>query len=1061
MRKLAVTILILIALSFAAELHGASGFDQQLQRAGEYYRKSTLLADSGRYSEAKSPAEKALKIFEEQLGTLDPDTASGYDNLGYIKYNLGQYDQAEILYKRSLSIKKQLHRPAGRSGRYYRSMAEQHGAIGMTYLNMAHLYADMNRLEEAETYYDKALRLAGHNSLNSAIVMESIGQLHSDQGNFEQAQNYLQEALALFRRVEGDESLFVAGCNRKLSSLHQRMGDYAQAQKDLETALAIVKKKQTGNERLYGLLQETAASLYLALGDLDRAETSIAEALAILGQRYGETAPFYAQSLLAKAMLFHDMRDYELSEQLYRKVYDIYRKALPTNHPQTALVMHQLALLFQDKGQYREALEWNLKTLEMRRHLQHKEHPGTAVTLHNCGLAYTALREFDKAQAMLEEALRQYQAVFENDNIFTATTYTALAENYRQANVDDLAEEMLNKGLQIYDTLLERNDSRYIFPYFNRGWIRAKQGRYREAFDLFEDIEKLRQGVLDNLAFATEHQQLTYSRQAGHSLDAFLTLAVHLKKDGEVTRRAYNIWFMRKARVLDLQKRKMEALLKTTNPEIIENLTDLANVRMELSRRVFSQPEPGDIDVQEKNLAFLKQRKTEIEARINRLGLDYLEEGGRHVTVDQVAAALPKKSVLVDFARIRWARFEDTTTTEKRGEPRYIAFVVRPGKDVRLFDLGDAQPIDDLINRFRDHVLEVDSQESRILVDRALRDLHARTFEPLAAAVSPAGELFISPAGALNLIPFEVFKSGRNRYLIDDYLITYLPSGRDAVCPLQDIVLTAGKSVLIGGADFDARPSRQLSREKITAFYGGQPLRSRGEGEQAAKRDFLPLRWSLEEVKAIYALLGKENGVVFTGAEASKANLFEISNPRFLHFATHAYFNMPHPPKGQKAKRHSQQESYSPERPATSISPLLRAGIILAGANLQPGEGDDGNDTGRLTGEEILGLNLHATELVTLSACETGVGETLSGEGVLGLRRAFTEAGAKGLVMSLWSVYDRETKELMILFYSNLLAGKPRNVALREAALTMKKRLMADGRQHPAFWGPFIFSGIP
>ena len=140
-------------------------------------------------------------------------------------------------------------------------------------------------------------------------------------------------------------------------------------------------------------------------------------------------------------------------------------------------------------------------------------------------------------------------------------------------------------------------------------------------------------------------------------------------------------------------------------------------------------------------------------------------------------------------------------------------------------------------------------------------------------------------------------------------------------------------------------------------------------------------------------------------------------------------------------------------------SPLLRSGLALAGANTGqeggtlPADAEDG----LLLAEDIAGLDFLDTELVVLSACNTGMGQVQIGEGVLGLRRAFAAAGARTLIMSLWRVPDVETQELMEDFYGRLLAGRqPRVEALREAQLALKRR-----KSHPRYWGAFICHGAP
>lgn len=196
---------------------------------------------------------------------------------------------------------------------------------------------------------------------------------------------------------------------------------------------------------------------------------------------------------------------------------------------------------------------------------------------------------------------------------------------------------------------------------------------------------------------------------------------------------------------------------------------------------------------------------------------------------------------------------------------------------------------------------------------------------------------------------------------------------------------------------------------------------------------------------------------------ASKEGLRAHPSPRILHIATHGFFLPdqygplgPGNPKGDLERQATSPGTAPLPRPVEN--PLLRSGLVLAGANTwvrgkhPPPEAGDGI----LTGEDALGLDILSTELVVLSACETGLGDIRSGEGVFGLRRAFLLAGAKTLVMSLWKVPDSETRMLMEEFYSRLLEGRPRLDALREAQLAIKAAFPG-----PLHWGAFVCQGDP
>jgi CHAT domain-containing protein len=243
--------------------------------------------------------------------------------------------------------------------------------------------------------------------------------------------------------------------------------------------------------------------------------------------------------------------------------------------------------------------------------------------------------------------------------------------------------------------------------------------------------------------------------------------------------------------------------------------------------------------------------------------------------------------------------------------------------------------------------------------------------------------------------------------------------------------------------------------------------------------NFRRLPGTREEITAIQQLIGRKKVVFYAGKAAREEKLLRHPSPRILHLATHGFFledqdltefvspeafgrgkvvslSAIHP--GPKIVQEQQQP---PKTFAQFENPLVRSGIALAGANTAAGT--EGSTEGIVTAEKILGLKLRGTELVVLSACETGMGDGQSGEGVFGLRQAFTQAGTKSLVMSLWSVPDKETKELMIQFYQNLLSGKlNRREALRQAALhemqVVKERY---GHPHPLYWGAFVFLGEP
>jgi CHAT domain-containing protein len=275
-----------------------------------------------------------------------------------------------------------------------------------------------------------------------------------------------------------------------------------------------------------------------------------------------------------------------------------------------------------------------------------------------------------------------------------------------------------------------------------------------------------------------------------------------------------------------------------------------------------------------------------------------------------------------------------------------------------------------------------------------------------------------------------------------------------------------------------AAPDDQL----VAQLRGGSDEVFRG----ATSSDVRGLNWSplpatAVEAEQIAAILGADSQfapiVPLTGSAALEDTLKQLRAPRILHLATHGYY-LPNQEREANGETALGETGLGDDRGGLTAAkglatlkslenPLLRAGIVLAGANRQAAEDPENAepsslDDGWVTAEEIGLLDLTGTELVVLSACETGLGDIRTGEGVSGLRRAFTYAGAQTLVTSLYKVPDADTQQLMVDFYRGLAAEKPKIAALREAELAaIERRREEHGAAHPFFWASFILVGDP
>jgi CHAT domain-containing protein len=376
------------------------------------------------------------------------------------------------------------------------------------------------------------------------------------------------------------------------------------------------------------------------------------------------------------------------------------------------------------------------------------------------------------------------------------------------------------------------------------------------------------------------------------------------------------------------------------------------------------------------------------------------------VTLYTVQAAIPDDAALVEFAVFQPIALR-ASRRQPPAAPRYAAYVLRRHGPPRGFDLGLASDVNAAIAAMRDAVRDPKRTDANNLA----RDADERVMRPLRAAIAGATRLILSPDGELSLVPFEAMLDERGRYLLERFTTSYVTSGRDL---LRMRV---------------ARPSRGGPVVFADPFFGEPAAPRAGSAVDRTSMYFAPLPATAGEARAIKVLF--PDATIFSGPRATKAALQHVAAPRMLHIAAHGFFL---DAVGAKLG-----------------NPLLRSGVALAGANL-PG----GRETAILTALDASGLDLWGTKLVTLSACDTGLGDVRNGEGVYGLRRAFAEAGAETLVMTLWPVPDAIARETMVAYYTELRTGAGRSEALRRSKLALLAR---PGRAHPYYWAPFIQSG--
>lgn len=414
--------------------------------------------------------------------------------------------------------------------------------------------------------------------------------------------------------------------------------------------------------------------------------------------------------------------------------------------------------------------------------------------------------------------------------------------------------------------------------------------------------------------------------------------------------------------------------------------------------------------------------------------------------VSRVAAALPHDGVLIEFIAYSKSPLvpkPGISDAQSSGETHYLALMLFANGRTKALELGPAAPIDRAAVRLHD--LLADKAAS---YRPAAQALHALLFRPLMPLLGKARRLFLSTDAQLTLVPMAALHDG-SHFLADVFDMTYLVSGKDLL-PRPGEVAPAQSVVVMADPEFDVQPhepsriAREESTESVRSPVVERFFSTRFVAEPDSPWPSLP--GTRQEAEAIKRLLPQAQ--LLLGRAATKEALLALSAPGVLHVATHGkFFEDSVTPVGRRLPEH--------EGVGQSAGPLLRSVLVLAGAQApveQPGAYR--REDSFVTALELAGLNLWGTQLVVLSACDTGRGDVKLGQGVYGLRRALVVAGAQTVVTSLWRVKDDTTLHLMEGYYRNLMAGQGRITALRKAMQALRRK-----HPHPYFWAPFVAIG--
>jgi CHAT domain-containing protein/Tfp pilus assembly protein PilF len=863
-----------------------------------------------------------------------------------------------------------------------------------------------------------------------AAALQSKGQLLD-------AVRYETEAVKLAEQAPHSE--YLPDLLVHLADMQLLAGDTPNAGKNYARARRLAEDAGQSEDAQRSLALMGLGYLAVRSEQFAQADKLLGESLEIAQRVFGQDDPKVAMCLLRIGQMRQRRGEWQHAREEIQKALTIDEQLLAPDDPAVLLIQDGYADVFIDQQDWDDARPILERTLALAEKTMGPSNYFLSHQLQNLGIIARHQNDNTKALDYFWRAERIREHTFGDRHAGTATLLVNIGNVYVSKGDYSKALEIYQRALGILEQTLG--------PYHE--WSLITLGDISRAYldlgDIPRAVEYMKredQGIEEtvsmNLIVGSEQDRLAYIDKFSDVIDATISTNVRGAPDDRNARELALLSILRrKGRVQDALADNLSALRRHLQPEDRALLDQLKTTTAALAKASLGGDPAGPDRERAQQIALLEQKREKLQVEIGERSQRYIEQT-RSVTVDAVKAALPDDAALVEFAV--YGPLDPRVIGSEEAEDTYIVYVLSKTHELQWKQLGTARKIDKTVQAFRKALQDPSSPDVRTLG----RKLDELIFEAARDMAPDTRHWIISPDGQLNFVPFEALVNARGRFLIENQLISYVTTGRDLL-RMKVPAPRPSAPLLVANPLFGEPPSQTPALQKIAANGRLKDShRSVTVGEDRSNIYFAPLSGSTQEAKELRSLF--PDARILSGADASKPHLDAINAPEILHIATHGFFlnDGSHAPESGDTR--------GIRASAKVNNPLLRSGLALAGANMDlPGQ-----DNGILTALEAANLDLWGTKLVTLSACDTGVGEVKNGEGVYGLRRAFILAGAQSVVTSLWSVSDYATRELMRDYYAGLKEGEGRGAALRQAKLAMLNR---KGRQHPFFWASFIQFG--
>jgi tetratricopeptide (TPR) repeat protein len=984
------------------ELYGISS----LEYAGTLKNQGNLYKNLARYKDAEISYLKVAKIYKDSLGNGHLEYINILNNLGSIYKNESRYPEAEQIYLEIIEIRK----AKGETGTDYAA------AI----VNLALLYKLESRYAEAEPLFKESLSIykknGGEKNQNYIITLIQLAGLYRSSGQYQIAEDIYKDSQKLFKETLGENHPDYASLLNNIALLYDETGRYDQAEDLFLKVLQTTKATLGERHPEYATSLNNLALLYKDKGQYERAEPLYKESMKIRKEVLGENHPEYGASLNNLAALYQSMGRNKQAEQLYIQATAISKKVFGEKHLEYASSLINLAGLYENMDQFDKSEKLYDNALQIIKSTLGETHPDYAIALNNLALLMQKTGKYTRAEQLYKQDLQLTQKAFGNDHPMYATSLCNLGGLYENMGRYSEAEKMYKQALQIRQSVLNDKHPDNAAIQYNLARVNTSLGKIDEA-------EKNWNKALSNYMYQintyfpsmSEKEKELFYHTINDKLEQFNSFAIlRSKSNPDILETMYNNQLATKALLFNASNKVRQRILNSGDKQ----LTDLFKrwqSEKELLAKLYSLP-VEEIRKRSINIDSLEKRANDLEKELSISSELFKNNSEKKIYVwKDIQKKLKQEEAAIEI--IRFAKHKSDSGGTYTDSVYYAALIVsnQTFSHPSLVLLKNGRELEGKYIRYYKNTIKFKAPDDHC---------YNQYWKKIKEELTGIKKVYLSPDGAYNQLNLNSIKNTQTgTFVFDEMDIQILTNTKDLLSSSEKV--NALNSILLwGNADFAAG----TSSTRLTSLPGTET-----------------------EIKKIDEIMVAKgwNSKIFTKNTATEEALKNVKDARVIHIATHGFF--------QKDIEISQDEKEN----TPEYNPLLRSGLMFAGAsatlekeNIESAGLNTKQDDGILSAYEALNLNLDNTELVVLSACETGLGDIKNGEGVYGLQRAFRVAGSKSIIISLWKVNDETTQKLMTVFYAEWLKSNDKREAFR-AAQTNIRNLYPD----PYNWAAFIIIG--